>query len=114
MSGKCVGSWASGIITRGRSPGSASLAIGGCDAVFRTACKPESAKATLSASVTNGGISVGEFQNLDVSEKSRRRFEAKLNGGGTPIELQTTNGGVRLRPRNSVPDSRTSDERKDR
>src|SRR5262249_12673401 len=43
---------------------------------------PETAKATLSASVTNGGISVGEFQNLDVSEKSRRHLEAKLNGGG--------------------------------
>jgi DUF4097 and DUF4098 domain-containing protein YvlB len=60
---------------------------------------PESAKADLSASVTNGGISVGEFQNLDVAERSRRRFEAKLNGGGTPIEVQTTNGGVRIRPR---------------
>jgi len=71
---------------------------------------PESAKATLSASVTNGGISVGEFQNLDVSEKSRRRFEAKLNGGGTPIELQTTNGGVRIRPRNSLAEA--TDERR--
>jgi hypothetical protein len=75
---------------------------------------PETAKADLSASVTNGGISVGEFQNLEVGEKSRRRLEAKLNGGGTPIELQTTNGGVRLRPRNSVADTRNTDERKDR
>jgi DUF4097 and DUF4098 domain-containing protein YvlB len=66
---------------------------------------PETAKADVSASVTNGGISVGEFQNFEVGEKSRRRLEAKLNGGGTPIELQTTNGGVRLRPRNSVPDT---------
>ncbi|HJZ77138.1 MAG TPA: DUF4097 family beta strand repeat-containing protein [Vicinamibacterales bacterium] len=63
---------------------------------------PESGKADISASVTNGGISVGEFQNLDVAEKSRRHFEAKLNGGGAPIELQTTNGGVRIRPRNTV------------
>jgi DUF4097 and DUF4098 domain-containing protein YvlB len=75
---------------------------------------PESAKADLSASVTNGGISVGEFQNLEVTEKSRRRLEAKLNGGGAEIELQTTNGGVRIRPRNSVPDTRATDERKDR
>lgn len=66
---------------------------------------PESAKADLNASVTNGGISVGEFQNIDVGEKSRRRFEARLNGGGTAIELQTTNGGVRIRPRNSIPDT---------
>jgi len=63
---------------------------------------PETAKATLSASVTNGGISVGEFQNLDVSEKSRRHLEAKLNGGGPLVELETTNGGVRIRPRNSL------------
>jgi DUF4097 and DUF4098 domain-containing protein YvlB len=76
---------------------------------------PESAKADLSASVTNGGISVGEFQNLDVAEKTRRRFEAKLNGGGTPVELDTTNGGVRIRPRNSVADTdteRDSDKRR--
>jgi hypothetical protein len=66
---------------------------------------PESAKADLSASVTNGGISVGEFQNIEVGEKSRRRLEAKLNGGGTAIELRTTNGGVRIRPRNSVADT---------
>jgi DUF4097 and DUF4098 domain-containing protein YvlB len=71
---------------------------------------PESAKADLSASVTNGGISVGDFQNLDVEEKSRRRLEAKLNGGGTPIELQTTNGGVRIRPRNTVADTEKSAE----
>ena len=77
---------------------------------------PEAARADISASVTNGGISVGDFQNLDVAEKSRRHFEAKLNGGGTPIELQTTNGGVRIRPRNSVPDTTAErdDERKDR
>jgi DUF4097 and DUF4098 domain-containing protein YvlB len=73
---------------------------------------PDTAKADVSASVTNGGISVGEFQNLDVGEKSRRRLEAKLNGGGTSIDLQTTNGGVRLRPRNSIAD--TPDKTKDR
>ncbi|HKB11657.1 MAG TPA: DUF4097 family beta strand repeat-containing protein [Vicinamibacterales bacterium] len=66
---------------------------------------PDSGKADISASVTNGGISVGDFQNLDVAEKSRRHFEAKLNGGGTRIEVQTTNGGVRIRPRNAVADT---------
>jgi putative adhesin len=71
---------------------------------------PESGKADISASVTNGGISVGDFQNLDVSEKSRRRFEGRLNGGGTSIELQTTNGGVRIRPRNSIADTATGTE----
>jgi hypothetical protein len=66
---------------------------------------PESAKADLSATVTNGAISVGDFQGLDVAEKSRRRLEAKLNGGGAAIELRTTNGSVRIRPRNSVADT---------
>jgi DUF4097 and DUF4098 domain-containing protein YvlB len=72
---------------------------------------PESAKADISASVTNGGISVGDFQNLDVGEKTRRRFEAKLNGGGASIELETTNGGVRIRPRSSVADTATDRDR---
>jgi len=57
---------------------------------------PESAKADITASCTNGGISVTGVK-LEISEQSRRRLEGKLNGGGTPIELHTTNGGVRLR-----------------
>jgi DUF4097 and DUF4098 domain-containing protein YvlB len=75
---------------------------------------PEKAKASLSASWTNGGINVSSLENLDVSEKSRRRFEGTLNGGGTPIELQTTNGGIRIRQRDGVADTRDTDERKDR
>jgi hypothetical protein len=63
---------------------------------------PEKAKATVSASCTNGGISVGSLDNFDVSDKSRRHLEGKLNGGGTAIELQTTNGGVRLRSRDTI------------
>src|SRR5882672_11451436 len=61
---------------------------------------PESAKVDLSASWTNGGINVSPDLKVDVSEKSRRRFEGRMNGGGTPIELQTTNGGIRVRSRN--------------
>jgi putative adhesin len=76
---------------------------------------PESAKADLTASVTNGGISIGDFQNLEVGEKSRRRFEGKLNGGGASIDLTTTNGGVRIRPRNTVADTdKTSEDGRDR
>ena len=59
---------------------------------------PETAKAEVVATWTNGGMSVSGL-NLDVSERSRRRFEGKLNGGGAPIELHTTNGGIRLRAR---------------
>jgi hypothetical protein len=63
---------------------------------------PETAKATVSASCTNGGISVGSLDNFEVSEKSRRHLEGRLNGGGTEIELQTTNGGIRLRSRDTI------------
>jgi DUF4097 and DUF4098 domain-containing protein YvlB len=67
---------------------------------------PESAKADLSATCTNGGISVSGVK-LEVSEQSRRRLEGKLNGGGTPIELHTTNGGVRLRSKTLEGEPRT-------
>ena len=63
---------------------------------------PESAKADLSASCTNGGIIVSPDLKVEVSEQSRRRLEARMNGGGTPIELHTTNGGVRIKPRGLI------------
>ena len=63
---------------------------------------PETAKASVAASVTNGGISVGTLDNFQVTEKSRRRLEGKLNGGGTAVELHTTNGSIRLRSRDTV------------
>jgi hypothetical protein len=63
---------------------------------------PDSAKADLSASCTNGGINVSALDKLEISEKSRRHVEGRLNGGGTPISLETTNGGIRVRPRESA------------
>jgi len=63
---------------------------------------PESGKADVSASWTNGGISVSPDLKLDVTEHSRRSFEGRLNGGGALVELHTTNGGIRIRPRSAV------------
>ena len=60
---------------------------------------PEDARADVSASWTNGGVNVAPELKLEVTERSRRRFEGRMNGGGTPIELATTNGGIRLGPR---------------
>jgi Putative adhesin len=57
---------------------------------------PDAAKADLVATVTNGGISVTGLK-LETTEQSRRRVEGKINGGGQPIDLHTTNGGVRVR-----------------
>jgi DUF4097 and DUF4098 domain-containing protein YvlB len=67
---------------------------------------PENAKADVTATCTNGGIQFSGVK-MEVSAQSRRKLEGKLNGGGTPIELHTTNGGVRLRSRSDAPEPRT-------
>ena len=59
---------------------------------------PNDARATLSASVTNGGISADGL-SLETSESSRRRLEGRLNGGGPPIRLEGTNGGIHIASR---------------
>jgi hypothetical protein len=56
---------------------------------------PPNAKANLDASVTNGQISVTGLK-FEVSDQSRRRLSARLNGGGRPITLATTNGAIRI------------------
>jgi hypothetical protein len=56
---------------------------------------PADAKATFSASVTNGGIET-EGLSLENTETSRRRLEARLNGGGPNIRIEGTNGGIRI------------------
>ena len=57
---------------------------------------PRDAKADISAHVVNGGLSVGDLSVDTVGEKSRRRLEGKLNGGGPRIDLGAVNGGVHL------------------
>jgi len=54
---------------------------------------PGDAKALLLGRTTNGGLSVDGLQIEEV-ERSRRRLEARLNGGGHRIEAETTNGGI--------------------
>ena len=56
---------------------------------------PAEAKATISTRWTNGGV---EMSGLTVEEveKSRRRFDGRLNGGGKRIDIETTNGGITL------------------
>lgn len=62
---------------------------------------PDTAKADISARVTNGGISVSELDLDQVRERTRRRLEGRLNGGGPKIDLETTNGGIRISARSS-------------
>jgi DUF4097 and DUF4098 domain-containing protein YvlB len=59
---------------------------------------PSDAKATISARITNGGIDASGLQ-METSESSRRRLEGRLNGGGPRIDLEGTNGGIRISSR---------------
>jgi hypothetical protein len=68
---------------------SARTAASGCG------CRPT--RASISASITNGGISTSG--QLDTLESTRRRLEARLNGGGPPIRISGTNGGITIAQR---------------
>ena len=57
---------------------------------------PRDAKATISASITNGGISAGDLPIETSGENSRRRLDGRLNGGGARIDIEGTNGGITL------------------
>jgi hypothetical protein len=56
---------------------------------------PVDSRADLDASVTNGGIGVSGLK-FEASDQSRRHVSGRINGGGTPITLATTNGGIRI------------------
>jgi hypothetical protein len=55
---------------------------------------PATARATISARWTHGGFEAEGLQPEGQSE--RRRYEGKLNGGGPPVQLSTTNGGIKI------------------
>jgi len=55
---------------------------------------PADAKALLLGRTTNGGLSVDQGLAVEEVERSRRRLEVKLNGGGRRVEAETTNGGI--------------------
>jgi hypothetical protein len=57
---------------------------------------PKDAKADVSARVTNGGISLTDLPLEIVGEQSRRKLEGRLNGGGPRVQIEGTNGGIRI------------------
>jgi DUF4097 and DUF4098 domain-containing protein YvlB len=59
---------------------------------------PADSKASISASITNGGIDANGL-TLETTESTRRRLEGRMNGGGAPIHIEGTNGGIRIAPR---------------
>jgi putative adhesin len=60
---------------------------------------PADARATISARVTNGGIDTGGLKIETVGESTRRRLDGRLNGGGPTINIEGTNGGIRISPK---------------
>jgi hypothetical protein len=56
---------------------------------------PTDIRADLSASVTNGAINVTGLK-FDASDQSRRHVAGRINGGGVPIRLATTNGAIQV------------------
>lgn len=61
---------------------------------------PGDAKADISARVVNGGIDVAADPGaMQSNEKTRRRFEGRLNGGGPRVDIEGTNGGIRIATR---------------
>lgn len=60
---------------------------------------PSDAKATISARVTNGGINTSGVNIETTGENSRRRLEGRMNGGGPRIDIEGTNGGIRIASR---------------
>jgi hypothetical protein len=57
---------------------------------------PETSRATINARAVNGGVEVISLDVVLQGEKNRRRLDATLNGGGARVNLETTNGGVRV------------------
>lgn len=57
---------------------------------------PKDASADIDAQVVNGGINVDGLNIETQGEKSRRRLEGRLNGGGPKVRIEGTNGGIRL------------------
>lgn len=57
---------------------------------------PSSSKATITARVTNGGIDTSGLQIETTGESTRRRLDGRMNGGGARIDIEGTNGGIRI------------------
>jgi hypothetical protein len=57
---------------------------------------PADSKADLTGRCVNGGVSVSGLEVEKLGEATRRRLDAKLNGGGARVSLETVNGGVKF------------------
>lgn len=60
---------------------------------------PRNGKVNVSASCVNGVIDASALPLDLMGEQSRRRVRGRMNGGGTPIELNTVNGKIEVSAR---------------
>ena len=60
---------------------------------------PSSAKASISARIVNGGIETDGLSLDTATRPTKRRLDGQLNGGGPRIQLEGTNGGIRISAR---------------
>lgn len=60
---------------------------------------PPAANANLEATCTNGTIDIADVPLQVTGEQSARKTRGRLNAGGAPIDLTTTNGNIKVRPR---------------
>jgi hypothetical protein len=56
---------------------------------------PQDARASISASVVNGGIDAGSLR-LETTESTRRKLVGRINGGGPAIQIEGVNGGISI------------------
>src|SRR5690606_35415893 len=66
---------------------------------------PADVAADMTVRTVNGSISVDGFAEVDESERRRRRFDARLNGGGPSVRIETVNGSVAVRGGRPAPTS---------
>jgi hypothetical protein len=59
---------------------------------------PTDANATLEARAVNGGINIQEGFPLNATERERLHVSGTINKGGPKIDLQSTNGPIRIGP----------------
>ena len=64
-----------------------------------TLALPATAKANVSANCVNGVIDVAGLELELMGEQTRRRTRGRLNGGGTPVEINTVNGRIKIAAR---------------
>ena len=60
---------------------------------------PPAANANVEANCTNGVIDIADLPIEILGEQTKRRSRGRLNEGGTPVEVTTTNGDIHIRPR---------------